>query len=250
MKFRFLDILLFALLFIFVGSFPVDLLNISSFYRLLIQIGLRFLLVLYYIYILWSYRINIFKFANYRNGLLFLPFVLVCFSNLIAAGISGANFASGSSIKFLILVIIYHLLGVICEEFLFRLFIQNSLVNASSLKRIFASAGIFALFHLLNLVNVSNVNALIGVLIQVGYSFFLGLILALIFEYTYSLPLCIGFHFIFNFFNLIFVENIYSIILSDAAKYLTAIVIGVVAVIYGVILYIFVLTRNERYFHE
>lgn len=250
MKFRFLDILLFALLFIFINSFPVDLFNISYLYQLIIKIGLRFLLVLYYIYILWSNRINIFKFANYRRGLLFLPFIVICFSNLIACGISGAKLGVGSSSTIIILITIYHLFGVMCEEFLFRLFIQNSLVNSSSLKRIFGSAAIFALFHLLNMVNVSSVDALVNVLIQVVYAFGLGLVLAFIYEYTYSIPLCIGFHFIFNFFNLVFVENIYSVYMTDQAKYLTAIVIGVAAAIYGVVLYFFILNRNEKYFSE
>lgn len=248
MRFRFVDLLLFALLFIFINSFPIDLITTDELTRLLIRIGLRALLLGYDIYVIWRNRINIFKFANYRNVGLFLPFVLICFSNIIAASIAGLNFTVSVNSVMLPLIIIYYLLGVILEEFLFRFFIQNSLNNVSSVKRIFGSAAIFALFHLINVVNISQVSQLISVLIQVVYAFGLGLLLALIYEYTYSLPACIIFHFLFNFFNTIMVENIFHLAIPEAYYYLTAVVIGVIVGIYALLIYLFVLKRNDRYF--
>ena len=252
MKFKFLDLVLFALLFVFVNAFPIDLITADVTLRLILRIALRCLLLGYDIYLLIKNRINIFKFANYKRALLFIPFLLVCFSNIFAALISGANFFYVDQPLHVVLMCVYHLVGVIIEEILFRLFIQGSLVYASSIKRILASAGIFALFHLINIVDVSNVQALVTVLIQVVYAFGLGLLLGLIYEYTYSLPLCIGFHFIFNFFNHIFVENIFLINYSDylLTYYLTAVVSGVVVGIYAFLIYYFVLQRNERYFRE
>ena len=252
MRFRFLDLFLFALLFIFVNSFPVDLLPIAPIWQLTLQICFRALLLGYDIYLLWKFRINIFKFANYKRGLLFLPFILICFSNIIAAGIAGREFVLLADQTFLPLIILYHLLGVIIEEFLFRLFIQSSLVFASSIKRIVVSASIFALFHFLNIVDVSSVSGLIDVLTQVVYAFGLGLLLGFIYEYTYSIPLCIGFHFMFNFFNTIFVRHIYSINFIDAELtfYLTSVVVGVIVGVYALLIYLFVLKKNERYFRE
>ena len=125
MRFRFVDLLLFALLFIFINSFPIDLITTDELTRLLIRIGLRALLLGYDIYVIWRNRINIFKFANYRNVGLFLPFVLICFSNIIAASIAGLNFGVSINSVMLPLIIIYYLLGVILEEFLFRFFIQK-----------------------------------------------------------------------------------------------------------------------------
>lgn len=250
MKFRFIDLLLFVLLFVFVNAFPVDLLPISALGQLVIRISLRFVLVLYDIYILWRYRINIFKFANYKRVALFLPFLLICFSNLIAAGIAGSQFVLNYSPVYLSLIIVYYILGVFLEEMLFRLFIQSSLIMASSIKRILASAAIFALFHLLNMVNISSVDALVSVLLQVVYAFGLGLLLAMVFEYTYSLPACIVFHMLFNFFNLILIENIFVVEIPALVYYLTAIVCGVVAGVYALLIYIFVLRRNDRYFRE
>lgn len=250
MRFRFVDLLLFALLFIFINSFPIDLITTDELTRLLIRIGLRVLLLGYDIYVIWRNRINIFKFANYRNVGLFLPFVLICFSNIIAASIAGLNFWVSVNSVMLPLIIIYYLLGVILEEFLFRFFIQNSLNNVSSVKRIFGSAAIFALFHLINIVNVSQISQLISVLIQVVYAFGLGLLLALIYEYTYSLPACIIFHFLFNLFNNIMVENIFHLAIPEAYYYLTAVVIGVIVGIYALLIYLFVLKRNDRYFKK
>ena len=175
---------------------------------------------------------------------------MICFSNLIAAGIGGSQFVYVADALRVVLIVIYYLLGVLLEEFLFRLFIQNSLVGVSSIKRIVGSAAIFAIFHLLNIVNISQVDQLINVLVQVVYAFGLGLVLALIYEYTYSLPACIVFHFIFNFFNKIMVEDVFRISFDTLAYYLTAVVIGVIAVAYGILLYLFVLNKHDRYFRQ
>ena len=250
MKFRLVDILIFGLLFIFVAAFPVDLIPIGAIYRLIIQIGLRLLILGYYIYILIVNRINIFRFYNWKNILLFIPFLLACFSNLIAAGIDhGYPGITTMSNAYLSLLILFHLLSAIVEEILFRLFIHSALVRVGSLKRIIASAGIFALAHLLNVVNISSVDGLIAVLIQTVYTFGLGLLLGFVIEYSYSLVACMFLHFSFNFFNTVLFQYL-GCYCSDLAFYLTAVVIAVVLAVYTFLVYRFVLTRNEKYFKE
>lgn len=252
MKFRVSDLLIFILLFIFVSAFPVELFNISLFWQLIIRIGLRVLILAYYIYICIRNRINIFKFYNLKRIILFLPFFLACCSNLIAAGIDGAYTGITTyTIDILSLMIIYHLLGAIVEEFLFRLFIQNALVNASSLKRIIFSAAIFALFHLLNIVNISSVDGLITVLIQVAYNFGLGILLAFVYEYTYSLPASIVLHFTFNLLNTVIYQYLgCNLFTTDFTFYITAVAIATVLAVYIALIYLFVLKRNNRYFRE
>ena len=250
MKFRFSDLLIFALLFIFVAAFPVDLFNIDATYKLLIQISLRLLILVYYIYICFVNRINIFKFSNLTRALLFVPFLLACFSNLIAFGLDGANSTGVTMCSgYLSLFIIYHFVGAVVEEFLFRLFIQSQLVKVGSIKRIFYGAMIFALFHLLNMVNISTVDGLVNVLIQVAYNFGLGILLGFVYEYTYSLPVCILLHFAFNFFNTVLYQYM-GCVTSNFAFYLTAVVIALVLAIYTFLIYWFVLRRNDRYFKE
>lgn len=252
MRFKFLDLLLFSLLFIFVVSFPVDLFQIDIIYRLIIKISLRLLLLGYFCFVLWKYRINIFKFANYRRGLLFAPFILICFSNLFAALIAGMKLNASVDGVYLFLITVYYLLSVVIEELLFRLFIQGSLVFASSIKRIFVSAAIFALFHLINMVDISSVDALANVLVQVVYAFGLGLLLAIVYEYTYSIPLCVCLHFLFNFFNKILIEDVFHISFAgfELTFYLTAVISGIVVGVYAFLIYWFILRRNERYFRE
>ena len=253
MKFKFLDILLFALLFIFVVSFPVDLLGISLAWQYVISIILKALLLTYNCYILWRNRINIFKFANYKRALLFIPFLLACFSNLIAIQFSDVNIGFNYDPIIVVLVSISTLLTAINEEFLFRFIIQSSLIYASSLKRIVVSALIFGLFHLLKLVDVRSVTSLISVLVQVLYTFGLGLILGLMYEYTYSLPLCIFFHLSFNMINNVLITDIFSISGGDLYSisfYLTSVVVAAVLSVYGILIYIFVFKNNEKYFRE
>ena len=250
MKFKLSDLLIFALLFIFVAAFPVDLFPISETYRLLIKISLRLLILGYYIYICFTNRINIFKFYNWKRIVLFLPFLLACFSNLIATAIDG-GFTGVTTMTdgYLSLFIIYHFLGAIVEEFLFRFFIHNSLVRVGSIKRIFFGALIFALFHLLNIVNISSVDGLVSVLIQVGYNFGLGILLGFLYEYTYSLPACICLHFLFNFFNTVLYQFL-GCMTTDFTFYMTAVIIGVVLTGYIILIYFFVLKRYRRYFSE
>lgn len=250
MKFRLVDLLIFSLLFIFAVAFPVDLLPIDAIYKLLIQIGLRLGILGYYIYLIVVNRINIFRFYNWRRLLLFTPFLLACFSNLIAAGIEGGypGIITMSGAYFSLLIV-FHLVTAIVEEILFRLFIHSSLTRVGSLKRIFASAGIFALMHLLNIINISSVDGLITVLIQVVYNFGLGLLLGFVIEYSYSLTGCIFLHFSFNFFNTVLFQYL-GCNCSDLAFYLTAVVIAVILAIYTFLIYWFVLTRNQRYFKE
>ena len=250
MKFRVSDLLIFILLFIFVAAFPVDLFNIAETYKLVIRIGLRLLILGYYIYILVINRINIFKFYNWKRLLLFAPFLLACFSNFIASAIDGGFVAYQTmSDEYFSLLIIFHLLTAIIEEIVFRLFIHSSLINTSSLKRILASAGIFALMHLINIVNISSVDGLINVLTQVAYNFGLGIMLGFVYEYSYSLVGSMFLHFSFNFFNTVLFQY-FGCKCSDFTFYMTAVVIAVILAIYTFLIYRFVLTKNERYFRE
>ena len=250
MKFKIVDLLIFCLLFVFVAAFPVDLIPIAEEYKLIILIGLRLLILAYYIYICVRNRINVFKFYNWKRLLLFTPFLLACFSNLIAAsfknGYPGIVTMSGT---YFALLIVFHFVTAIVEEMLFRLFIQSALVGVGSLKRIFASAGIFALMHLLNIVNIASIDGLITVLVQSVYTFGLGILLGFVYEYSYSLMGCIFLHFSFNFFNTVLFQYL-GCYCSDFAFYMTAVVITIILAVYTLLIYLFVLTKNDRYFRE
>ena len=249
MRFRFSDLLLYILIFIFVAAFPVDLIPVAPIYQLLIIVALRGLLVAYYIYIIIKYRIKIFGVANVKNLLLCLPFFLIAASNMIASGIQGGFTGVIDSPWYLVLNTIYTLFIAISEEIIFRLFIHNALANTSSIKRIFGSAAIFALMHLINIVNVRYLDALVTVLLQTAYTFGLGLLLGVLYEYSYSLTGAILLHFSFNFFN----STLYSYLggfSSSLAFYLTAIVISVVVGVYALLITIFYFRKYGRFYRQ
>lgn len=249
MRFRFSDLLLFVLLFIFVAAFPVDLIPVRLFFQILIKIGLRLLLLAYYIYIIIRNRMKVFGIANIINVLLCIPFVLISFSNITASLIDGGFIGVIEETDVFIANVILTLLIAISEEIVFRLFIHNSLYNTSSIKRIFASAGIFALMHLLNIVNVRYLDALITVLLQTVYTFGLGLLLGVLYEYGHSLIAAIVLHFCFNFFN----ENLYEYLggyCSNMSFYLTAIGYTIVVGTYAVLITMFYFRKYNIYYRS
>ena len=249
MRFRLSDILLFALLFVFVAAFPVDLIPLDLTYQLLVRIGLRLLLLTYYVYIIIKYKIKIFGNTNYRNLLLCIPFFIVCGSNFVASSIVGGFNGPSLSIIDMVLSTILTLFVAISEEIVFRLFIHNNIMVSSSIKRIFASAGIFALMHLLNIVNVRFIGDLVTVLIQTVYTFGLGILLGVMYEYSYSLVGCMVLHFCFNFFN----DTLYTYLgghTSTLCFYLTAAVCGVAVLTYAVLITLLYFQSHDRYFRQ
>ena len=249
MRFRLSDLLLFALLFVFVAAFPVDLIPVDLTYQLLVRIGLRALLLTYYIYIIIKYKIKVFGNANIRNLLLCLPFFIVCGSNFVASSIVGGFAGPSLSAIDMALSTIYTLFIAVSEEIVFRLFIHNNLLVSSSIKRIFYIAGIFALMHLLNMVNVRTVASLVTVLIQTVYTFGLGILLGVMYEYSYSLTGCVVLHFCFNFFN----DTLYTYFggyTSELCFYLTAAVCGFAVLSYAVLITLFYFQKHDQYFRR
>ena len=237
MKLQLIDLLIYILLFIFVVSLPVELLNIGLSFELLIKIGLRLALLAFFIYVILKNKIKIFGQSTFKELLIFLPFFIICFSNIFASLIGGGfNFVKSSGLN-LFLGIVLCLVSAVLEEIVFRLFIQTSLVDRSPLSRIILSALIFGLCHLINVVNVRSANASLDVLIQTVYTFGLGLVLGFIYEYGHSLLFVVVLHFAFNIFN----DVLYGFLggyTSTLVFILTGVVIALLAGAYGVVLYI------------
>ena len=245
MKSQLIDLLIYILLFIFVVSLPVDLLRIELAYELIIRIGLRVILLIFFIYVIWKNKIKVFGNSTFKELLIFLPFFIICFSNIFASLIGGGFDYVKSSCLVLFLEILLCLVGAVLEEIVFRLFIQTSLVNRSPLSRIILSALIFALCHLINVVNVRSATAFVNVLIQTVYTFGLGLVLGFIFEYSSSLVFVVILHFAFNLFN----DVLYGFLggyTTDLVFILTAVVVAMLVAAYGIVLYIKKYRKMER----
>ena len=250
MRFRFTDLILFLLLFIFVAAFPVNLITSDPYIQLAIKIALRGLILAYYIYLIIRNRIKVFGIANIKNLLLCLPFMLLGFSNIFAAIFDGGFLFNGTDWLYISLFTVYHLVAVIIEEIVFRLFIHNALINTTSTKRIFASAGIFALVHILNYIDsFATIAGLIAMLEQLLYTFALGVLLGLTYEYSHSLAGCVAIHFMFNFANTILVLMLgaYS---STLAYYLSAVITALVVGGYTALIWIFIFKKPEKYYRS
>lgn len=201
MKLSLTDLLIYLLIFIFVVCLPVDLLRLPVEVELTILISLRVTLLAFYIYVILKNKIKIFGNNSIKELLIFLPFFLICFSNVFASLIYGGFVGPSSNGLVLFLKILLCLFGAILEEILFRLFIQNALVKYRPIGRIILSALIFALCHLINAANARSVDAFVNVLLQTVYTFGFGLIIAFIYEYSHSLIFVTILHFVFNLFN-------------------------------------------------
>lgn len=245
MKLQLIDLLIYILLFIFVVSLPVDLLRIELAYELIIRIGLRVILLIFFIYVIWKNKIKVFGNSTFKELLIFLPFFIICFSNIFASLIGGGFDIVKSSGLVLFLEILLCLVGAVLEEIVFRLFIQTSLVNRSPLSRIILTALIFALCHLINVVNVRSAMAFVNVLIQTVYTFGLGLVLGFIYEYSHSLVFVAILHFAFNLFNDV-LYGFFGGYTTDLVFLLTAVVVAMLAAAYGIVLYIKKYRNMER----
>lgn len=186
-------------LYLFCVVFPYDRINIPEWSRLLIDCLL--LIVVVSLCLFEKKRCDIHRETKYKKSLIYLPILIACFSNIIYGLCFKVDVLQTFSLVE-ILVFAKLTLSVLIEELLFRFFlielIDNSFDNKNKdLISISLSALCFSLFHLINLFG-NNVST---VLIQVGYTFVLGMILGIIRVDTGSILIAFIAHLLFNFFN-------------------------------------------------
>ena len=118
-----------------------------------------------------------------------LPFCLLPFLNLIVIGFQGAELGS---LQKLVLSLFSAVGAAFAEEMHFRGYIYDEMEGYRPLTKILFSSALFGLAHLLNGFSLAS-------LIQVGYTFVLGLFLGAIRLSKLGLTGCFIFHFLFNF---------------------------------------------------
>lgn len=140
------------------------------------------------------------------------------------------NLSSGMTIggiAFFVEGILTAMAPALFEEVIFRgIFISNLRKdNKSSMYCLFVTAAVFALLHLTNIVGMD----MISVLVQFGYSFVIGLVLAAVYLKNGSLLQVVIVHFLIDFTSRIFVEQasissivhliLFSVLLAAEAVY-------------------------------
>jgi membrane protease YdiL (CAAX protease family) len=205
--------------------------NWSNFTITMIRLGS---LIGFYFYFKY-YQIKKDGLPSRLNIFLFIPFFIMCFSNLIFLLFTLSFPWSMTNSLYVLNWLIYALCTALVEEYLFRFGLINVLYKKFSKEwTLLISSAVFALLHLVNLFSGSSVGVTFA---QVGYTFVLGLILGFLYLYGGGhFWLVVLYHFCFNFFN----DYLFILLYQgewDYRFYVTNIVIGVVVLAYGVFLY-------------
>lgn len=170
-----------------------------------------------------------------RASLLYLPFFLLFpFSNYVSLFIRGSfSFYYSNELIFLLFDC---LLTAFVEEKLFRsLFIYND--SKDKWKSILLSSLVFALSHIFNGFSIQT-------LMQVVYTFGLGVILGSIYAYGGGFIYSFILHFMFNFFNGA-LYNYFKPTKIDTLYIVSNVIIGVIIVVYYLLI-VFIKTRKKE----
>ena len=205
---KFWQIIILLIVFILSVSFPVGSLIHDPNTVLIVQSSIMASFIIFAIV-----YINITKIAhffqgrtNIKNVILLLPLFAVAFCNLFyMTVVEGNQFTMRwDDINFLLQLLVI-LLTAFSEELVFRYIIQKNLRIRSKFGKIMIASSIFALCHILTI--VARWDLLVPSswnyfdLSMIVYTFYVGVCLGFLYEYTNNIVLPIIFHFIFNFVN-------------------------------------------------
>ena len=225
---------------------PEQFFNISSLsIRLIIFFVLKVLTIIFPIYIIKSIGfINQFKF-DIKNSLkatiILFPFIVVCVNNipLVAVFTGGASFEK-VGITYLYYILVCLSIAVF-EELIFRGIIYPIIKEKKQdFWAIIYSSLIFSVAHLVNALSI-NIGAM---LMQLGYSFLIGAMCAVAYNYSSSIYFAIILHFVYNFGGLMTNYNLVSGNIWNLPSIVVTAILAVITVIYTIIVY-FSRIKNE-----
>lgn len=247
MKSSILNSLFFTLLLIFIISFPANYFITDQLSYYLFEIALRLVFLLYFYFTIRRSGRRFYGDENWKEIAILSPLFLICFSNMFVCAVYPTRVTFELFDKYFALQALLDVLTAFVEEIVFRFSFHNSLRISNRLVRIVASAGIFAAFHALNLLN----GFAISTLIQIVYAFGLGLVLGFLYEYGHSIIMCIVLHFLFNFVNGTLFDTIFISYNLPITNYLiiNGCVAGVIAIYMLVIFLIRYKKVNRLYFY-
>ncbi len=245
-RIKILDMFLISLLFIFVVSMPFERLvgdRIDLLYGL--RIGFYALYTVYLFYFLSKYNLlkDLTRSTNWKNILILLPTLLVCFNNFIFI-LFYQNYIFVSTFnRIYIYEFVLTIFTAVIEEIIFRYIIHNQLNIKNKLLKIITSAGIFALFHIFNFLTSFDLSDLLIIV----YAFGLGIILGFFMEYGKNTFICMGYHFLFNFIN----TNLYQFVFIGLYQdmyliyFLVAGAITIIVSVYLLLIYLFYFKKKD-----
>ena len=233
-KKRLYSLLYLICLVLLINSLPFSMFIDDKIILFLITLCIKIISIFYIIKYIKKENLNAIQIKSFRiKDLKLLPLLLLCCSNFIVA------LAQKQSIKehidiFTIVTGLITTIGVgIVEELLFRSqVLEEFLKHKNRWQSLVYSSLIFGSVHLLN---ISSLGSIPTILIQVCYTFFLGLILALIYLNSKNILLPIIFHILFNFINDILIIQLFPI-KWDITFFLVNIGVGIVVIAYALLI--------------
>lgn len=186
--------------------------------------------------VLWICDLGFSLFRGRGKGALFaLPFLIVAIDNLpivsLCRGTATLTASGGTVALFAV-----HCIAVgVFEELVFRgLIFPLVLRRAAPTKKgilcaVLLSSALFGAVHLVNLFSSSPV----AVLMQVGYSFLVGCMCAVVLLLTRNVFACAGLHALYNFCGMLISDLGYGVVWDGASIALTA-VVATLGAAYGV----------------
>lgn len=139
--------------------------------------------------------------AAVENALLLVPCFLVVINNLPVIALAKGSASVSSSAAKTILLATSCLAVAAYEELAFRGVLLLTMCKGKTAKKdifsaVIASSAVFAIFHLLNLIDGAG---LVPVIMQIGYSFLIGGMCSAVLIVCKSIYPCIVLHAVFNF---------------------------------------------------
>lgn len=205
---KFWQIIILLLVFIVSVSFPVGSLISDPLIQVIVESSiLAAFIVFAIIYINLTGIAHFFQGkTSIKNTILLSPLFLVAFCNMFYITVIQDNplpFDWSNATH--LMMLLSSLLTAFAEELVFRYIIQKNLRMRSKIGKIMIASAIFALCHIFTIVarwdlmhpeswNWFDIS-------MIAYTFFVGVCLGFLYEYTNNIVLPIGFHFIFNMVN-------------------------------------------------
>jgi len=226
--------ILICLLLIFSSNFYTLFIKVDSINNI-ICISLKLIFILVALRYIIKNNLEKPKFNRLKvKSLLFIPFILIAFSNIITAYFMDSNKLTNIDKFDIILSLFISILTAFTEELVFRgVLVGEVRKDTSKTKTILYSSMIFGGVHLLN---ISSLASIPMTLAQAFYTFFFGLFLT--FSYYYSENLIIPFilHFLFNFINGD-IAGLFFNLEINLLYFVCNIFVGLIAFIYLLFLY-------------
>ena len=228
-----IDALILILGYLFCASFPFSLFIKNN--DILVN-TLSFVLILAYLLFIITFLILNKKIKinrnpiNIKNILLISPSLVVVISNYFYLFFVKSSFQITSSIIYQLCLTV---IVVTLEELLFRGILFSELKEEKPLTRILITSVLFGLCHISRFFSSFNPIDLLSVL----YTFALGLVIGLLYEYGGSLISAIIFHFLFNFLN----QNMFECFKIENDNYIAYILsnISIALIAGGYLLFIY-----------